>query len=351
MGESGRMAYGRRPLRPHARRRDRDCRGRDGRGRDREAPDARSEGDGAGPPHVDGLARVRRDGQAHPQRGGRDGRRDQAVSAQRGSDPGDSEERSGDGQAAMRRIAVVSVGRSDWGHLAPVIEALGEGAFPVGYNGLGYKDDPHSVSQRMGDAVQMYADLWDGEHPDLVLLFGDRYEQLAAAMASLPFSIPLAHLHGGETTVGAFDNQIRHALTKMAHLHLVSHRRHGARVRRMGEDRWRIHVTGAPGLDRLRGVSGMRRVRPIVLLTLHPCTLEYEDTELVVDATLAALDSISGDHDFMVTAPNADTFGGVIAKQLRDWIAVTPGAQWVEPTDEEYVFLMASAAVMVGKIG
>ena len=248
----------------------------------------------------------------------------------------------------MRRIAVVSVGRSDWGHLAPVIEALGEGAFPVGYNGLGYKDDPHSVSQRMGDAVQMYADLWDGEHPDLILLFGDRYEQLAAAMASLPFAIPLAHLHGGETTVGAFDNQIRHALTKMAHLHLVSHRRHGARVHRMGEDRWRIHVTGAPGLDRLRGVSGMRRVRPIVLLTLHPCTLEYEDTELVVDATLAALGSISGDHDFMVTAPNADTFGGVIAKRLRDWIAVTPGAQWVEPTDEEYVFLMASAAVMVG---
>ena len=116
----------------------------------------------------------------------------------------------------------------------------------------------------------------------------------------------------------------------------------------MGEDRWRIHVTGAPGLDRLRGVSGMRRVRPIVLLTLHPCTLEYEDTELVVAATLAALGSISGDHDFMVTAPNADTFGGVIAKRLRDWIAVTPGAQWVEPTDEEYVFLMASAAVMVG---
>ena len=248
----------------------------------------------------------------------------------------------------MRRIAVVSVGRSDRGHLAPVIEALGKEAVVVEWGKEWWPAFPVGVSETMAEAVSWFGQRWHELMPDLVLLFGDRYEQLAAAMASLPFAIPLAHLHGGETTVGAFDNQIRHALTKMAHLHLVSHRRHGARVRRMGEDRWRIHVTGAPGLDRLRGVSGMRRVRPIVLLTLHPCTLEYEDTELVVDATLAALGSISGDHDFMVTAPNADTFGGVIAKRLRDWIAVTPGAQWVEPTDEEYVFLMASAAVMVG---
>lgn len=250
----------------------------------------------------------------------------------------------------MRRIAVVSVGRSDRGHLQPVIEALGEEAVPIFCSGdLEWGGEPVEVAAKIAREVHWFGTEWKRRRPDLILLFGDRYEQLAAAMASLPFAIPLAHLHGGETTAGAFDNQIRHAITKMAHLHLVSHRRHGARVYRMGEERWRIHDTGAPGLDRIPRLSEHTREElaerfaldpytPWVLVTLHPCTLEYEQTEAVAVALRDALATI--DYLPVITAPNADTCASVITRTL--------GATCPAPTDAEYLSLMAEAGLMVG---
>ena len=248
----------------------------------------------------------------------------------------------------MRRIAVVSVGRSDRGHLSPVIDALGDDGMLVDWPGCAaLADTPKDVTQCLSTAVTWFGSQWERLAPDLILLFGDRYEQMAAAMASLPFAIPLAHLHGGEVTVGAFDNQIRNAITKMAHIHLVSHPHHAARVRRMGEKKWRIHVTGAPGLDRIIGRPRPRmHERPYVLVTLHPCTLEYEDTARTCEAMIAALETVK-DHDFLVTAPNADTYGSVIKKRLSNWYPRTRALS-VAPDDDGYIALMAHAACMVG---
>ena len=242
----------------------------------------------------------------------------------------------------MRRIAVVSVGRSDRGHLTPVIEALGKEAWEVGWPNEQRWDTPHDIGLTMAKAVDFFADRWDAMRPDLILLFGDRYEMLAAAMASLPFAIPLAHLHGGEVTLGAFDNQIRNAITKMAHIHLVSHPHHAARVRRMGEKKWRIRVTGAPGLDRLpRNYAVIKKDRRQILVTLHPCTLEYQDTGDAVDSLIAAL--MTFDADVVWTKANADTYADRINKSLECQFG--PAA---EPADEEYIGLMACVAVMVG---
>ena len=88
--------------------------------------------------------------------------------------------------------------------------------------------------------------------PDVLVLLGDRFEMLAAAVAALPLVVPVVHIHGGEESEGAIDNQIRHAITKLAHVHLASAEPHARRIARMGEEPWRIHTTGAPGLDRIR---------------------------------------------------------------------------------------------------
>ena len=241
---------------------------------------------------------------------------------------------------ARRRIAVVSVGRSDRGHLAPVLDTLGDDGMLVDWPGCAaLADTPKDVTRCLSTAITWFGSQWERLAPDLILLFGDRYEMLAAAIASLPFAIPLAHLHGGEVTIGAFDNQIRNAITKMAHIHLVSHPHHAARVRQMGEKKWRIHVTGAPGVDRLEKFSIRTGIGRMILVTLHPCTLEYQQTTDITQALIKAL----GKHDVIWTAANADTYGSRINAAMTASFG-SPAT----PTDDEYLGLMAYAAVMVG---
>ena len=241
----------------------------------------------------------------------------------------------------MRRIAVVSVGRSDRGHLTSVYEALRPHVFwSATYTHPKGDAGPREIGRCMTAALDYYSAEWDATRPDLILLFGDRYEQFAAATAALPFAIPLAHLHGGETTTGAFDNQIRHALTKLSHLHLVSHRRHADVIAGMGEEPWRIHVTGAPGLDRLVGYETCDEEGPVILLTLHPCTLEYEQTAEVADAVVNA---VRGHGPVVWTLPNADTHGAVIRERFT--------AAFGEPTETDdagYLSIMCHADVMIG---
>ena len=121
------------------------------------------------------------------------------------------------------------------------------------------------------------------------MVLGDRFEMLSAAVAALPFALPVAHIHGGEASEGAMDNQIRHAITKLAHLHFASAPEHARRIAAMGEEAWRIHSVGAPGLDRLRTVDllsrdevaaalGLPSPGPWLLVTFHPVTLEYAAT-------------------------------------------------------------------------
>jgi UDP-N-acetylglucosamine 2-epimerase (non-hydrolysing)/GDP/UDP-N,N'-diacetylbacillosamine 2-epimerase (hydrolysing) len=145
-------------------------------------------------------------------------------------------------------------------------------------------DTPRSVAGALAAATSGLADAFARLQPDLVVLLGDRYEELAAAQAALILGIPVAHLHGGETTEGAFDEAIRHSVTKMSHLHFVAAEEYGRRVRQLGEDPARVHVVGAPGLDHLHrtelarrneleGFLGIALTAPVLLVTYHPETL------------------------------------------------------------------------------
>src|SRR5687767_14625624 len=146
-------------------------------------------------------------------------------------------------------------------------------------------DTPEAIAQRLGAGVAGFAAAFTRVHPDIVVVLGDRIEMLAAAAAALPLTIPVAHIHGGEVTEGVIDEQVRHAITKLAHLHFAATPEYARRIRQMGEEPWRVHATGAPGLDRfgtmpllsrdaLRDRLGLTLRGATVLVGYHPVTLE-----------------------------------------------------------------------------
>jgi UDP-hydrolysing UDP-N-acetyl-D-glucosamine 2-epimerase len=212
-----------------------------------------------------------------------------------------------------------------YGRVDRLIEA--EGFAP--HERLAWLDDrepalPHHEASR---ALAMIGDALVRQHLDALLVVGDRSEILAAAMAATVLRIPIVHLHGGEETEGAFDNAIRHAVTKLAHLHLASHATYARRIVSMGEDPSTVHVVGAPGLDNLsrpdlatrtelEDLLGARLVSPVVVVTVHPTTLAV-DLLAEVDAVCAAMREV-GDATFVVTLPNSDPGNEAVRTRLLD---------------------------------
>jgi UDP-N-acetylglucosamine 2-epimerase (non-hydrolysing) len=287
-----------------------------------------------------------------------------------------------------RAIGVVTVARSDYGHLLPLLEALraapdvelavyvagshlvarlGRTADLVEADGwpvtaridMGIDDDtPAVVAAATGRGMMGFAGAFARRRPDLLVVLGDRYEMLSAALAALPFALPVAHLHGGEVTEGAIDEQIRHAITKLAHLHFVAAEPYAARVRQLGEEAWRVHCCGAPGLDRLHGRATLTREalgarlgrplgRPTLLVTFHPETLAAGDVPRQAEELTAALEKVEG--HVVATAPGADVAARAIATALDRLAARRPATHLVATLgDDVYCSLLREADVMVG---
>jgi UDP-N-acetylglucosamine 2-epimerase (non-hydrolysing)/GDP/UDP-N,N'-diacetylbacillosamine 2-epimerase (hydrolysing) len=288
----------------------------------------------------------------------------------------------------MRTIAVVTVGRSDYGLYLPVLRAIGAdsglqlrlivsgthlvpacGATVAAIEADGFEiservdmslaaDSPSAVSISVGLGIIGFAQALSRLRPDLLLVLGDRYEMHAAAVAAVPLRLPVAHIHGGEITEGAFDDALRHSITKLAHLHLVTTAEYGRRVRQLGEEPWRITVTGAPGIDTIRSVRAtpaaeLRRrwrlvdgERPLVV-TFHPETLQYEETGRHIAEILAALESAG--RTCIFTAPNADTSNSVIDAAIRRFVADHPESSYEQSLGAEVFFgLLRIAGAMVG---
>jgi UDP-hydrolysing UDP-N-acetyl-D-glucosamine 2-epimerase len=289
----------------------------------------------------------------------------------------------------MRRaIGVVTVARSDYGHLLPLLEALqaapdvdllvyvagshlaarfGGTADLVAADGwpiaarvdMGIDDDaPAAIAAAIGRGVAGFAAELARRRPDLLLVLGDRYEMLSAAVAALPFALPVAHLHGGEVTEGAIDEQIRHAITKLAHLHFPAAEPYAARLRQLGEEPWRVHCCGAPGLDRLRARATLSRAalgerlgrslgRPTLLVTFHPETLAVDDVPRQAEELTAALEKVDG--EIVATAPGADAGHRAISAALERLAGRRPATHLL-PTlgDDVYCSLLREADVMVG---
>jgi UDP-hydrolysing UDP-N-acetyl-D-glucosamine 2-epimerase len=252
-------------------------------------------------------------------------------------------------------------------HLSPefgcTVREIERDGFPVSQRVemLLSSDTPTGIAKSIGLGVIGMSEAFALLKPEVVLLLGDRFEILAAAQACLVHNIPLAHIAGGDTTEGAFDESIRHAVTKMAHVHLVTNELSARRVRQLGEDPDRIHVVGSPGLDHLRRRPLLDRAaleealgfplgRRNLLVTFHPVTLEGADGQRQLEELLAALEIMSADTTLWLTKPNADTGGRAIASRLDAWAAAQSSRAHVFTSlgQLRYLSLMAMADAVVG---
>ena len=222
-------------------------------------------------------------------------------------------------------------------------------------------DTPGGVAKSMGLGVIGMSDALEQLRPDVVLVLGDRFEILAAVQACLVHNIPVAHIAGGDTTEGAFDESIRHAITKMAHVHFVTNELSARRVRQLGEDPRHVHVVGNPGLDHLKRQPLLDRAAladalgaPLgvrnLLVTFHPVTLEPGESERQFGELLAALETTGDDTTLWFTRPNADTGGRAISARLDAWAAERPRRAHVYASlgQLRYLSLMAQADAVVG---
>ena len=282
------------------------------------------------------------------------------------------------------RILSVSSGRADVGILAPVWRALAacaEVELHVMLTGAHVSDDgaARAVLPPTATGHTEGADIAGGDgpaaaaamariadaagrlgarlKPDRALLMGDRLDMLPAAMGLVPLNVPLVHLHGGELTYGAADDRARHAITKLSHLHCASTAEAAERIARMGEETWRIRVTGAPGLDSLAEAPvmdratfaravGLESTDGLRLVTVHPET-NAADPLAAVDAVLTALEATPGPS--LVTAPNADPGGAEARARIDAFLAWHGRAVFRDTLGATlYANALRHAAVMVG---
>jgi UDP-hydrolysing UDP-N-acetyl-D-glucosamine 2-epimerase len=261
--------------------------------------------------------------------------------------------------AARRRIAVVTTSRADYSHLYwPLRELVDNPHIDLGLFVLG----PH-LSPQFGNTIQQIerdgfpihgriecllssdsdvgmaktiglgilglADALSMWRPDLLLLIADRYEMLAPAATAIALRIPIAHIEGGEVSQGAIDDQVRNALTKMAHIHFTSTETSRLRVIAMGEEPWRVHRAGAPSLDHLirsklpdraalEASLGLSLQSPTVVVAWHPVTI-LRDTNAEADAFFAAIERATGQVIFVY--PNSDAGGVALIERARSLAA------------------------------
>lgn len=263
-------------------------------------------------------------------------------------------------QALDLQVAVTGMHlSSEFGMTVSAIEADG---FPIAarVDALLSGDSAASVAKSIGMGVIGFADLFERLRPDFVLLLGDRFEILAAAQAALVARIPIAHIAGGDLTEGAFDDAIRHSISKMAHLHFVTNAAAEKRVRQLGEDPRFVFNVGSPGLDGLRrakllgrdeleSLLGLAFRQRNLLVTFHPATLEAEQPEQELAELLLALDRLGDAFGIVFTKANADPQGRTLNRMLEAHVAARPSCRLFDALGQQvYLSLMQQVDAVVG---
>jgi UDP-hydrolysing UDP-N-acetyl-D-glucosamine 2-epimerase len=290
----------------------------------------------------------------------------------------------------MRKIAIITGTRADYGlfywiikhihddsklelqlivacmHLSPefglTIKEIERDGFPIAekVEMLLSSDSAKSISISMGLGMIGFANIYARLNPNIILVLGDRFEALAAAAAAVPFTIPVAHIHGGEATEGAMDELFRHAITKMSHVHFASTEKYARRIMQMGEQPDNVFCFGAPGLDSISKLAllGKRQLesklelpegRNLGIVTYHAETLGTNLPGDHIRELLKAIDEIS-EIFWIITCPNADTGSRALIEMFKEYaIENQHRCKFVISLGQvNYLSLLKHAVVMVG---
>lgn len=221
-------------------------------------------------------------------------------------------------------------------------------------------DSRLAMAKATGEAVSSLAAAFDALNPDVVVLLGDRYEIFAAAGAALLLNIPVAHIHGGELTLGAVDDALRHAITKMASLHFVAAQDYARRVMQMGEPEDRVFNVGAPGIDQLRSTAfldaetlsrdlGLALFSPLLLVTYHPVTKRQSGEAEALGELLKALE-LFPDARVVVTGVNADAGNKEVSSRFERFAQIHEDRVSLHASlgQQRYLSVMRLAGAVVG---
>ncbi len=289
----------------------------------------------------------------------------------------------------MRKIALLTVARSDYGlyrplvkklqayddvqldiiacaaHLSPaygntINEIYEDGITPAATVDMTLTSDtPASLTRSMGLGMIGMSTAFETIDPDILVVLGDRYEMMAAAAAAVPFRIPVAHIAGGSITLGAIDDYFRHAITKLSHIHFVETQQYCERIQRMGEADWRIHHTGSLSIDNAQMVEKLSYAElkdkfdipfeePPILATMHPVTTEPDE---VMGQITRFLDAIHhAPHPVLITYPNADGGGMTFINEIDKFIKANPDKAYgvAHLGTKAYVNMLRCAKFMMG---
>jgi GDP/UDP-N,N'-diacetylbacillosamine 2-epimerase (hydrolysing) len=220
-------------------------------------------------------------------------------------------------------------------------------------------DKKSSIVKSAGAATSILSESLERLKPDVVLLLGDRYETHAAATSAMLMNIPIAHVHGGEITEGAVDEQIRHSITKMSYLHFCSTEPYRQRVIQMGEDPVRVFNSGAPGIDNIINIQLLTKSQleqeldwklssECALFTYHPVTLKATDIESDLDSIFATLDTFG--FNILFTYANADYGGKIINQYIESFCKNNPQKYKVVKSlgQVKYLSAMKHADLLIG---
>lgn len=280
----------------------------------------------------------------------------------------------------MKTIAVVTTSRADYAVYRPIIRAIkaseklgmllliagshpwvefGATADYIKQDGLPDRyetiriragaDTPWETAVTMGETISAFANCYISWDIDLLIVLGDRYEMFAAALAAVPFRIPIGHIHGGEETLGSIDNQYRHALSKLAHLHFVAHEEYAARVAHLGEDYHRIHLVGAPGLDEMSWAvdTSLCPTAPYALVNWQPPT---NRSPAAVDDELDQLMDACHEVNPYFILPNPDIGHQAVRERIVNYVEKCHHRAWFRSavSPAQYRGLMHGAEMMIG---
>ncbi len=222
-------------------------------------------------------------------------------------------------------------------------------------------DTSVSTVKSMGLEMIGLSDAYRELAPDLLVILGDRYEMLVAASAALIFQIPVAHLSGGDLTEGAYDDAIRHSITKMSHLHFTTTDAYRRRVIQLGENPEHVYAFGNIAIDNIRHFNPLTLEelqtslnlvlqKQVLLITYHPVTLDGESTSLQVENLLGALEDATPGAQLIFTMPNSDTDSRLIRERLRHYAHENPGRVAVYDSlgARRYLSLIPYTAAVVG---
>jgi UDP-hydrolysing UDP-N-acetyl-D-glucosamine 2-epimerase len=221
-------------------------------------------------------------------------------------------------------------------------------------------DSRIGVSKAMGLALISFAEAYERLEPDLLVGLGDRFELFSAVSAANVANIPVAHLHGGELTFGAFDEGFRHSITKMSHLHFAATEKYRKRIIQLGEHPKTVFNVGAIGLDNFKNSEllsrhdlqkdiGFNLTTPFCIITFHPVTLESNSAENQFIELLKALDNFDT-HRYIFTYPNADNEGRSIIKMINEYVSrnTQKAIAFVSLGQKRYLSVLQFADMMIG---